>query len=214
MTPSDSPSGPPAVMRSRRRLSRPHALSPGTRRGLSGSWLIDRRPPFRTTPGSSTAAFARCLAVDIRLHQLGKVGRSQIRVSRGRKGFACATADVFAFSGSDGVVTRAAAESATWRTSNFHGQFLSTDKINQIYPDAPERTQVRRRKPSGCAKRRKPAPNGGGRLAARETAGSGDSCRTESGRVGRPGGGGRRRDFREWSRRDARRLRGTILPRG
>ena len=68
-------------------------------------------------------------------------------------------------------------------------------------------TQVRRRKPSGRAKRRKPAPNGGGRLAARGTAGSRDPRRTESGRVGRPGGGGRRRDFRERSRRDARSLR-------
>jgi hypothetical protein len=69
-------------------------------------------------------------------------------------------------------------------------------------------TQVHRRKPSGRAKRRKPASNEGGRLAARGTAGSGDPRRTESGRVGRPGGGGRRRDFRERSRRDARSLRG------
>jgi hypothetical protein len=37
----------------------------------------------------------------------------------------------------------AAAESATWRTSNFHGQFLSTDKIHQTYPDAPGRTPRR-----------------------------------------------------------------------
>jgi hypothetical protein len=41
------------------------------------------------------------------------------------------TADVFAFSGFDGEVTRAAAESTSWRTSNSQGQFLSTDKINK-----------------------------------------------------------------------------------
>jgi hypothetical protein len=41
------------------------------------------------------------------------------------------TADAFAFSGFDDEVTRAAAESASWRTSNSQGQFLSTDKINK-----------------------------------------------------------------------------------
>jgi hypothetical protein len=34
--------------------------------------------------------------------------------SRGRNGFAFATADVVTFSGFDGVVARAAAESASW----------------------------------------------------------------------------------------------------
>jgi hypothetical protein len=28
------------------------------------------------------------------------------------------------------------AKSASWRTSNSHGQYLSTDKINQTSPDA------------------------------------------------------------------------------
>ena len=143
MSPSDSPASPTTVMRSRRQWSRSPALRPGTRRGLSGSWWLCRRLPFPTTPGSSTAASARCLAADVRFRRVGKVDRSQIRLSRGRSGFACATADVFAFSGFDGVVTRAAAESATWRTSNFHGQFLSTDKIHQTYPDAPDRSQFR-----------------------------------------------------------------------
>jgi hypothetical protein len=41
------------------------------------------------------------------------------------------TADTFAFSGFDDEVALAAAESASWRTSNCHGQYLSTDKINQ-----------------------------------------------------------------------------------
>jgi hypothetical protein len=41
------------------------------------------------------------------------------------------TADVFAFSGFDGEVTPAAAELASWRTSNSQGQFLSTDKTNK-----------------------------------------------------------------------------------
>jgi hypothetical protein len=57
------------------------------------------------------------------------------------RGFAFATADAFAFSGSDDRVTPAAAELASWRTSKCHGQYLSTDKINRALPDAPESTE-------------------------------------------------------------------------
>ena len=54
------------------------------------------------------------------------------------EGFACATADVSAFPGSDNRVTPVAAGSASWRTSNSHGQYLSTDEINQASPVAPD----------------------------------------------------------------------------
>jgi hypothetical protein len=47
------------------------------------------------------------------------------------------TADAFAFRGSDRRITPTAARSATWRTNNYHGQFLSTDKNRQALPDAP-----------------------------------------------------------------------------
>ena len=68
-----------------------------------------------------------------------KSGRMAIPicVTRPRE-FAFATADVFAFSGFDDWVTPAAAESASWRTSKCHGQYLSTDKINRASPDAPD----------------------------------------------------------------------------
>ena len=39
---------------------------------------ICRHPPSSTTPGSPTAALARCLAVDCRLRPFGKVGHSQL----------------------------------------------------------------------------------------------------------------------------------------
>ncbi len=52
------------------------------------------------------------------------------------------TADAFAFRGSDRRITPAAARSATWRTNNYHGQFLSTDKNRQASPDAPEGNEV------------------------------------------------------------------------
>jgi len=79
LSPSDSPPSPMAVLRSRRRLPPPLARGRVARRGRSGSWSIGRRPPFPPTPGSSAAAPARYLAVDLRLHQVGKVGRSQMR---------------------------------------------------------------------------------------------------------------------------------------
>ena len=160
-------------------MNRTHFDHRLTRPGLSGSWSIGRRPPFPPTPGSSTTARARCWAVDVRLHQLGKVSRSRIRVSPGRTGFAGATADVFAFSGSDGAVARTAAESATWRTSNFHGQYLSTDKINQTYPDAPDRTQCR----GGS-----PVCDGGNGRAERSQAGASSEPRCTAGsQAGAPG---------------------------
>jgi hypothetical protein len=56
------------------------------------------------------------------------------------KGFACATADAFVFSGFDGQVTLDAAESTSWRTSKFHVQYLSTEKTNRALPDAPHNT--------------------------------------------------------------------------
>ena len=62
------------MKRSHRRLSRPHSGRRSTRRGRSGSWLISRRPPSPTTPGSLAAARAHCLATEIRLRPFGKVG--------------------------------------------------------------------------------------------------------------------------------------------
>jgi hypothetical protein len=48
------------------------------------------------------------------------------------------TADAFAFQGSDRRIAPTAARSATWRTNNYHGQYLSTDKNRQALPDAPD----------------------------------------------------------------------------
>ena len=85
-----------------------------TQPGLSGSSLICRRPPSPITPGSPSAAFARCFTDGVRFRPFWKVDHyhwfneaetgSRFRI----------TADVFAFSGFDDEVTRAAAESASW----------------------------------------------------------------------------------------------------
>ena len=61
------------------------------------------------------------------------------------KGSLALRSDVFAFPGFDRRVTPTAAESASWRTSNSHGQYLSTDEIIQASPDAPDGTRIRER---------------------------------------------------------------------
>jgi hypothetical protein len=71
------------------------------------------------------------LAAGVRLHLIWKDGHSHLRNEAEPGSRFRITADAFAFSGFDGEVALAAAESASWRTSNSHGQYLSTDKINQ-----------------------------------------------------------------------------------
>jgi hypothetical protein len=74
--------------------------------------LIFRRPLSRVTPEDPSAANARCCAAGIRLHPIRKAGHPHW--CNEAEGFACATADVFDFPGSDGKVTRAAAGSSSW----------------------------------------------------------------------------------------------------
>ena len=75
---------PPTPGQAERRLFVPVArgsdlavVSPGRASQVPRS--ICGRPPSPSTPGSSAAAGARCLAADVRLHQLGKAGHSQIK---------------------------------------------------------------------------------------------------------------------------------------
>jgi hypothetical protein len=76
--------------------------------------LICRRPPSPPTPGSPAAARARCFAAGIRLHLFRKDGHSHLRNEAEPDSRFRITADAFAFPGSDGEVTRAAAGSASW----------------------------------------------------------------------------------------------------
>jgi hypothetical protein len=57
------------------------------------------------------------------------------------------TADAFAFRGSDRRITPTAARSGTWRTNNYPGQYLSTDKNRQALPDAPGGNRGNRERP-------------------------------------------------------------------
>jgi hypothetical protein len=68
----------------------------------------------------------------------GRAGHSQMRNEAESGSRLRITADAFAFQGSDRRITPTAARSATWRTNNYHGQYLSTDKNRQALPDAPD----------------------------------------------------------------------------
>ncbi len=78
--PSDSPRSQMTVINSRRLLADQYAPLVHPRRGVSQvPWLVCRRPPPPTTPGSPTAASAHSYAVDSRLRHLWQVGHSQQR---------------------------------------------------------------------------------------------------------------------------------------
>src|SRR5271166_6283306 len=98
-SPSDSRLGRNAVMHSRISLAGRHARRPVTGPGLPGSSWIFRRPPSPLTPGSPSAARARCFTDGVWFRPFWKVDHyhwfneaesgSRFRI----------TADVFTFSG-------------------------------------------------------------------------------------------------------------------
>jgi hypothetical protein len=138
MNPSDSPRSQKTVINSRRLLADRYALSVHPRRGVSQvPRLICRRPPSPTTPESPTAASAHCSAVDTRLRHLWQVGHSQQR-NEAESGSLALRLTPSQSQGFGSRVTPTTACSATWRTSNYHGQYLSTNKINQASPGTPE----------------------------------------------------------------------------
>ena len=85
-----------------------------TRPGLSGSSRIFRRPPSPLTPGSPSAANARCFTDGVWFRPFWKVDHYHLRNEAETGSRFRITADVFAFSGSDDEVTRVAAELASW----------------------------------------------------------------------------------------------------
>jgi hypothetical protein len=148
MNPSDSPRSQKTVINSRRLLADRYALSVHPRRGVSQvPRLICRRPPSPTTPESPTAASAHCSAVDTRLRHLWQVGHSQQR-NEAESGSLALRLTPSQSQGFGSRVTPTTACSATWRTSNYHGQYLSTNKINQASPGTPEAQGAQRTRAS------------------------------------------------------------------
>ena len=114
MAPSDSRPYPAAVIYSCRQSLGPDASDHRIRSGLSGSSLNYRRPLSPLTPGSPSAAYARCFTDGVRFRPFWKVDHYHLRNEAETGSRFRITADVFAFSDFDDEVTRVAAESASW----------------------------------------------------------------------------------------------------
>jgi hypothetical protein len=122
MSPSDSPRSQVTVIYSRQLLADRHAFSVHPRRGVSQvpRWIC-RCPPSSITPEGPAAACARYFAADCRLHLSWRDGHPQSFNEAESGSRFRITADTIASHGFGRRVTPAAARSATWRTSNYHG---------------------------------------------------------------------------------------------
>ena len=116
----------PTVMDSRQALD-----LRSTPPGLPGSWLVCRRPPSPLTPGSPSTARARCFVDGSRLRRFRAVGRSQITCNEAESGSLSLRLTSSPSEASWDRITPSHARLATWRTSTYHGQYLSTNEINQ-----------------------------------------------------------------------------------
>jgi hypothetical protein len=129
--PSDSCSGPIAVMSSLDQSRRvPRNPTPPEQVSQVPDRSVDARRPLSPRGARPLRVLVTSRPVS-GFTQSGRMATPILRNEAESGSRFRITADAFAFSGFDGVVTRAAAESASWRTSNSHGQFLSTDKICQ-----------------------------------------------------------------------------------
>jgi len=133
MNPSDSRRGQTTVIDSRGPLPLP---SSGTASGLSGSRRVFRYPPSSTTPGSRTAAHAHCFAVRAGFALYGRLAAPSLH-HEAESGSLTLRLTASPSEASSQRVAPCNARSATWPTSNYHGQYLSTDKTRQASPDAP-----------------------------------------------------------------------------
>jgi hypothetical protein len=142
MTPSDSCPSPRTVMNSRTQ-SRPTPKCPPLPGQVSQvpDRSLDARcphPPRRVRPLPLLVAWRS----GIRLHPVRRAGHSRLRFHEAESGSRFRiTADVVASSSFAPRVAPTHVESASWRTSNSHDQYLSTDKTCQAWPGAPDRDQ-------------------------------------------------------------------------
>jgi len=97
------------------------------------------RPPSPTTPESPTAARARCLAVGARLHPSRQAGHSHWS-NEAESGSLTLRLTCMSPRASRTRIAPKRADSTTWRASNYHGQYLATNKNRQASPDTPRMT--------------------------------------------------------------------------
>jgi hypothetical protein len=131
-TPSDSCTGPKAVIHSHNRSHMALASHLPPAQVSQVPDRICRRPLSPITPESPTVALARYFTAGVMLRPFRHVGHSRERFNEAESGSRFRiTADVVAFSSFALRVAPTHVESASWRTSNSHDQSLSTDKICQ-----------------------------------------------------------------------------------
>lgn len=130
MNPSDSRSQP------KRSYLFPRFVVKDTAPGLSGSWRVFRYPPSSTTPGSRTAAHAHYFAVRAGFAHYGRLATPSLH-HEAESGSLALRLTASPSEASSQRVAPCNAQSATWPTSNYHGQYLSTNKTRQASPDAP-----------------------------------------------------------------------------
>jgi len=141
-TPSDSCSSPIAVIHS---LDQSRQISANPPPLEQVSQVPDRsvdarcpQAPRRVRPLPLLVAWRS----GIRLRPFREVGHSRLRFNEAESGSRFRiTADVVAFLSFAPRVAPTHVKSASWRTSNSHDQFLSTDKICQAWPGAPKRSR-------------------------------------------------------------------------
>jgi hypothetical protein len=138
MDPSDSRRDRTAVMFSRHSLTDGPPGPSAAPLGLPGSWLICRHPPSPITPESPIAALARCFTTGMGFRTFGRLATLN-GVTRPKRVHACALRLTPSLRGaSPGRIAPPDARAATWRTSTYHVQYLSTEKISQTSPGAPK----------------------------------------------------------------------------
>ncbi len=122
---------------------RPLVASASTLRGLPGSSTDLSTRAVPNHPGRSDS----CLHLLLRHRSLASpqsAGWPPSYSYRGRIGFTCVTARVFAYRLASRIAA-ARGRSATCRTGNLHGELLSVHKISQAYPGLRPKGAVQRR---------------------------------------------------------------------
>jgi len=147
MGPSESRPASHTVMSSRTALR----TSPSTDRASQVPRLTFPHAPSPIIPGDPMSAYAHFFPTGIGLRHLWKVGHTPLCVTRPKRvrlryGSCVRHGVIPPGITPTGASTQRllpyAARLPTWRTSTYHGNYLSSYKVGQAYPDAPEITEV------------------------------------------------------------------------
>ena len=132
---SDSRHGPLAVIYSRWRLQRVATLLPC--RVSQVPWLICPCALHPLTPGSPATAFTHCFIAGFRLHLIWQAGHF-LSCNEAETVLLALRLTGSPFGAPSKRIAPLHARLATCRMGNLHGEFLSSHKISQASPGAPD----------------------------------------------------------------------------